>query len=109
MVKTVPQLVVEAARALWGDQWRSPMSQSLDLHPRTARKIGKAAMTGEPHPVSPGILVELANLARERAAAIRTDSADAPSRARGFEMIAVELDEAARVWTPTRRPRKISE
>lgn len=107
MVKTVPQLVVEAACALYGEQWRSPMSHSLDLQPRTVRKIGKAAMTGEPHPVSPGILMELATLAREHAAAISAPGAETHSRAR-FETIAAELDEAVRVWTSTRRRTRAS-
>jgi hypothetical protein len=104
--KTVPQLVVEAACALYGDQWRSDLARSLDLHPRTVRRIGSAAMVGEPYPISPGVLKELAAHARGRAAAMETVTFDGRSRARCFKMIAVELDEAVRVWTPTRRPRK---
>jgi len=106
--KTAPQLIVEAACALYGDQWRAPMARALDLGPRTVRRIGRAARTDEPQPVSPGVLLELAALARERAAGIGRETADARNQIRDFERIALELDEAARAWTPTRRPKKPS-
>jgi hypothetical protein len=106
--KSPPQLVIAAACALFGDQWKSRTAQTLDLHPRTIRRIGQAARTGEPFPVSPGVLVELAGLSRECAAAIQRGNVDDYRRARRLDLIALELDEAARTWSPTRRLRKVS-
>jgi hypothetical protein len=104
--KTVPQLVVEAAFALYGEPWRSQLAESLTLHPRTVRRIGQAARTEEPHPVSPGVLAELAGLARASAAAAKARTPDGARAARYLRTLAHELDEAVRLWTPTRRPRK---
>jgi hypothetical protein len=104
--KTAPQLVVQAARALYGEHWRSRMGRALDLGPRTVRRIGRAARTDEAQPVSPGVLVELAALARERAACVEGETAEGRSQIACLEMVALELDEAARVWTSTRRSKK---
>jgi hypothetical protein len=104
--KTAPQMIVGAARAVYGDQWRSPLAQSLALHPRTVRRIEQAARTGEPQPVSPGVLAELAALAREYADTLETSTSVEVREVRRLELIARELDEAARAWTPTRRVRK---
>jgi hypothetical protein len=82
------------------------MARSLNLRPRTVRRIEKAARTGEPHPVSPGVLVELAAMARGRAATLGTRTPGGRDQVRCFEMIALELDAAVRVWTATRRPRR---
>jgi hypothetical protein len=104
--QSVPRLVVQAGRALYGDQWRSGIAQSLDLHPRTVRRIGQAARLDDPHPISPGVLMELAALARETAVTLERGRADGRSQIRCLQMLAHELDEAARGWTPTRRARK---
>ena len=82
------------------------MARSLNLRPRTVRRIEKAARTGEPHPVSPGILVELAAMARERGTTLGTMPPDGRDHVHCFELIALELDAAVRVWTATRRPRR---
>jgi hypothetical protein len=104
--KSLPQLVVAAARAIYGDRWRLPLAQSLGLNQRTVRKIGSAAALGTRYPVSPGILLELAALARSTAAACDRATPDGCDRAVICERVAVELARAANVWAPVRRPVK---
>ncbi|MEO8927732.1 MAG: hypothetical protein ABI306_11280 [Caulobacteraceae bacterium] len=68
--KALPWLVARAGEAIYGRHWRSAIACAVQLNPQTVRKIGKAAATGESHPVSPGVLEELAALAWEYAANI---------------------------------------
>lgn len=63
-------LVAQAARVLWGEHWSSgDLSRELGLNERTARRLRSAVHAGQPYPVAPGLLSDLARLLRERAAA----------------------------------------
>ena len=100
-VKTLAQLVEQGGRIVYGPRWRSRLARALDLNPRTVRKIAKAAECGEHYPVSPGVLTELAVLARDSARVLDSCDAEGRRQSQHCEAIASELVEAARTWKPT--------
>lgn len=63
------ELVADAGRALYGDDWQNPLARLLGINERTMRRIAAAAREGEAYPVAPGALRDLlAELEQRRGA-----------------------------------------
>lgn len=59
------ELVARAGAAIYGAEWQNPLARALGINERTMRRLAAAARDGEPYPVAPGALRDLAQLVRE--------------------------------------------
>jgi hypothetical protein len=56
------ELVARAGAAIFGPEWQNPLARALGMNERTMRRLAAAARDGEPYPIAPGVLRELAEL-----------------------------------------------
>ena len=57
---------VQAARLLWGEEWVMPAARALRVNIRTIERLSRAHRLGEPLPLHPAWLTELAVVLGER-------------------------------------------
>lgn len=68
----LPELIADAGRALYGEEWGIPLANALGLNPRTVQRIAQAAREGEGYrSINSGMLKDLAALLATRQAEIR--------------------------------------
>jgi len=63
---TNAQLFAAAGRALYGENWQSPMARKLGINLRSVQYIAAAAEAGNSYRIAPGIMSELVDLLKER-------------------------------------------